>query len=87
MSELIDVGSIVAIIGLVISVVTLYLNQRKTRKELELTKEYIKVLSQLVESYKKGLEAQQELENRKLLWQQLKGFGKALGWIVEHSEE
>jgi len=80
-------GSIVAIIGLVLSVITLYLNQRKTKKELELTKEYIKVLSKLVESYKRGLEEQKELENRKLLWQQLEGFGRALGWIAEHYEE
>lgn len=87
MSEMVDIGSMVAIIGLIVSVVTLYFNQRKTKKELDLTKEYIKVLSQLVESYKKSLEAQQELEQKKLLWQQLEGIGKALGWIAEHTGE
>lgn len=87
MSELIDIGSSVAIIGLIISVITLYLNQRKTKKELGLTKEYIKVLSQLVESYKKGLESQHQLEKQKFQWKQLESIGKALGWIAEHSEE
>jgi len=45
---LIDVGSVIAMVGLAIPVITLYLNQRKTKKELKLTKEYIQILSQLV---------------------------------------
>jgi len=85
--QLVDVGSIVAIAGLILSVITLYFSQRKTKKELELTKEYIKVLSQLVESYKRQAEAQQGLEERKLLWKQLEGIGKAFGWMAKHFED
>jgi hypothetical protein len=39
---LIDVGSVIAMVGLAISVITLYLNQRKTKKELKLTKDIFK---------------------------------------------
>ena len=45
---LIDVGSAIAMVSLAISVITLYLNQRKAKKELKLTKIYIQILSQLV---------------------------------------
>jgi len=74
-------------VGLAISVFTLYLNQRRTKKELELAKEYIQILSKLVESYKKGMESQQQLEKEKLQWQKLEGIGKLLGWVVEHAGE
>lgn len=84
--SLIDIGSAIAIIGLVISVITLYLNQRKTRKELELAKEYVHVLSSLVESYKKSIVSQQRLGKEKLEWDKLKTIGKALGWMIEYSE-
>jgi uncharacterized protein YoxC len=85
--QLIDIGSIIAIAALILSVITLYLNQRKTKKELELTKEYINVLSQLIGSYKRSAEAQQGLEERKLLWKQLEGIGKAFGWMIKHFED
>lgn len=84
---LIDIGSLIAIVGLVISVITLYFNQRKTKKELDLAKEYVQTLSRLVESYKMSMRTQQELQKEEFNWEKLKSIGKALGWIVEHSEE
>ena len=88
MSEpLIDIASVVAIVGLAISVITLYLNQRKTKKDLELAKEYIQLLSKLVESYRKGIESQQQLEKDKFEWRKLETLGKALWGVVKYSEE
>jgi len=84
---LIDIGSLIAVVGLATSVVTLYFNQRKTKKDLELAKEYIHVLSKLVESYRKGIESQQQFEKDKFEWRKLETLGKALWGIVKHSEE
>jgi len=84
MSELlVDIGSGIAIASLIIAVIKLYLEQRKAKKDLELSKEYLKTLSELV----KSLESQQQLEKEKLQWDRLKNIGKALGWFFEHSEE
>jgi len=83
---LIDIGSTVAIMGLVISVLTLYLNQRKTKKEIELAKQYIQILSGLVESYEKRMNSHERLEKDKLEWDKLKTIGKALGWVVDYLE-
>ena len=66
LSLFVDVGSIVTIAGLVIVVVELYLNQRKAKKELELSKQYLQNLSKLVESHIKRQESQQQLEKNKL---------------------
>jgi Co/Zn/Cd efflux system component len=82
-----DIGSIIAIIGLVVAVLKLYLEQRKAKKDLELAKEYLHTLSELVKSYKIGVQSLQQLEKEKLQWDTLKSFGKALGWVIEHSEE
>ncbi|NIO38546.1 hypothetical protein GTO27_12745 [Candidatus Bathyarchaeota archaeon] len=83
---LVDIGSVVAIVGLAISVITLYFNQRKTRKELELAKEYVQILSRLVDSYRTSATSRQQLEKERLEWDKLKTIGKALGWIIEYSE-
>lgn len=73
-----DIGSLVAIVGLIVTVLKLYLDQRKARKEIELSKQYIQTLSKLVESYMKSQESQQQLEKQKLDWQKLKDTAKAL---------
>lgn len=84
MSELfIDIGSLIAIAGLIFAVINLYLEQRKAKKELELSKEYLKTLSDIV----KSLQVQQQLEKEKLQWDRLRDIGKALGWLIERSEE
>jgi len=85
--QIIDIASIVAIAGLIVSVITLYLNQRKTKKELELAKEYVHTLSRLVESYRTGMRTNQQLQKEKFEWEKLKTIGKAFGWMIEHSEE
>lgn len=82
LSLFVDVGSIVTIAGLVIAVVELYLNQRKAKKELELSKQYLQNLSKLVESHIKRQESQQQLEKDKFAWKKLKDFAKALGDYV-----
>jgi hypothetical protein len=88
MSEtLIDIGSVVAIIGLAVSVFALYMNYRKTKKDLELAKKYLHTLSELVKTYRMGLKSQQQLEKEKLQWRRLEGFAKALGWAFEHLGE
>jgi hypothetical protein len=84
MSEsLIDIISGIAIVGLIITVIKLYLEQRKAKKDLELSKEYLKTLSELV----KSLESQQQLEKEKLQWDRLTGIGKTLGWLYEKTKE
>jgi hypothetical protein len=84
MSELLlDIGSAVTIVGLVLAVLKMYLEQRKAKKERELQKKYLLTLSQLV----KSLESQQQLEKEKLQWDKLTGIGKMLGWVAEHLEE
>lgn len=47
----IDVGTIIAILSLATSVVKLYLDERRNRKEIELSKRYMQTLSKLVESH------------------------------------
>lgn len=80
---LIDIGSIIAIVGLAITVLKLHLDQRKSKKELELAKEYLTTLTNLV----KSMASQQQLEKEKFEWNKLVTIGKALGWLYEHSEE
>jgi hypothetical protein len=59
LSEIDYVGIIVPIISLAVAVLKLYLDQRKVRREIEISKQGIMILSQLVESYKKGQESTQ----------------------------
>ncbi len=84
---LLDIGSVVAIVGLAITVIKLYLEQRKAKKDIELSKQGLKVLSRLVESYEKGQKSQLELEKRKLELETWKSAAKAFGWLLERAEE
>jgi len=82
-----DVGHIVTVISLLIAVLKLYMDQRKAKKELELTKQYLQTLSELVKSYREGIKSQQQLEKEKLQWQRLRDIAKLFGWFIEYSEE
>jgi hypothetical protein len=81
-----DVGSLVAITSLIVTVVKLYLNQRKSRKEIELSKQYVQTLSRLVEAHIRAQGSQQELEKQKFDWQKLKDIAKGL-WELAKSED
>lgn len=89
--SLAEIGSIVtstaAIIGLIIAFVKLYLDQRKTRKEVELSKQYLKALSKLVESHIRSQESQQQIQKRKFEWDQIKDIGKALWEYIKYESE
>lgn len=84
---LLDIGSVIAIVGLAITVVKLYLEQRKNKKDIELSKQGLKILSRLVEAYQKGQKSQLELEKRKLELETWKAAAKTLGWVWERVEE
>jgi len=82
-----DYGTIIAIVGLFISIIKLYLDQRKAKKDLELSKRGLKILSRLVETYRKGHESQLQLQREKLEWEKWKDLAKTAGWVWEHLEE
>jgi len=82
-----DIGSVIALVGLAIAVLKLYLEHRKSKKDLRLAKEYIRILSNLVESYKKDVESKQQLKRQKLEWNKLKTLGKSLWEVFKYSEE
>ena len=84
---IVDIGGAIAIAGLAVAVLKLYLEHRKAKKDLKLAKEYIRILSGLVESYKEGLASQQQLEKQKLEWDRLKTIGKGLWEAFKYSEE
>lgn len=81
-----DVVSLVAILGLIITVVKLYLNQRKAKKDIELSKRGLEILSRLVEAYRKGQESRQQLEREKLEFERWKAVAKAAGWVLDRLE-
>lgn len=81
-----DIGSLVATIGLIITVIKLYLDQLKERERRKMSERYLRALSQVVESHIKTQESQQQLETQKLQWQVLKDVGKTL-WELSKSEE
>jgi type II secretory pathway pseudopilin PulG len=81
-----DVGTIVAIAGLAVTAIKLFMNQRRSRKEIELSKQYVQTLSKLVESHIRAQGSQQELEKQKFDWQKLKDIAKGL-WEIAKSEE
>jgi len=85
-----EIGSILTSIGTLLTVIIafakLYLDQQKSKKEIELSKQYLKSLSELVESHIRSQETQQQIEKQKLNWQMLKDIGKAL-WELATSEE
>jgi len=80
-----NVGTVIAIASLIVTVVKLYLDQRKSRKEIELSKQYVQTLSKLVESHIKSQESQQQLEKQRFDWQKLKDIAKGL-WELAKSE-
>ena len=51
-----------------------------------MSKQGIVILSQLVESYKKGQESAQQLEREKFAFEQWKAAAKTIGWIFERLE-
>lgn len=85
-----EIGSILTstatLIGAIIAFAKLYLDQQKSKREIELSKQYLKSLSKLVESHIRNQETQKQTEKQKLNWQILKDVGKAL-WEVATSEE
>lgn len=86
-SILLDIGSVVAIVMLVITVIKLYLEQRKAKKDIELSKQGLRVLSRLVEAYQKGQASQLQLQKEKLELEKWKAAAKAFGWLWERAEE
>ena len=78
-----DYGTIVAIVGLVITVLKLYFDQRKARADIELSKRGLEILSRLVAAYKRGQESQQALEREKLELTKWKAIAKAAGWALD----
>jgi len=82
-----DYGTIIAIVGLFVSVIKLYLDQRKAKEDLELSKRGLKILSRLVEAYRKGHESQLQLQRNKLEWKKWKDLAKAAGWVWERLED
>lgn len=86
LSEFDYLGIIVPLVSLALAVLKLYLDQRRTKREIEISKQGIMILSRLVESYKKGQESMQQLEREKLAFERWKAAAKAIGWIFERLE-
>lgn len=85
-----DIGSLIAIVGLAITVVKLYLDRRRTKKEVELSKRGLRILSNLVEAYQKEQASQaSQLQLKKEMFEleKWKAAAKAFGWIWERMEE
>ena len=84
--SLADYVSIIVTIGtLAGAVLKLYLELRKAQKELELSKQYLKTLSKLVQSHIKRQESQQQFEKDKHEWKKLKDLAKLGKWVWEHA--
>ncbi len=94
--------SIVTVCVSIIAVILAYVDMRRRLKEQqEFSKLFMKLLDTLREELKlfkkqsKGVSStKQELAREKLLaqregqqWKQIKDVGKAIGWILEHSED
>jgi len=93
LSLLLDIGSIATIVGLIIVVIELYLNQGNAKKDIELSKHGLAILSKLIESLKRSQESQAQLQREKLElkkreqeWSKFKDIAKAAGWLFEHLE-
>ena len=86
LSEFDYLGIIVPLVSLALAVLKLYLDQRRTKREIEISKQGIMILSRVVESYKKGQESMQQLEREKLAFERWKAAAKAIGWIFERLE-
>ena len=81
------VTSITALVALIITFVKLCLDQRKTKREVDLTKQYLKTLSKLVESHIKRQESQQQIEKQRFEWNKIRDIGKALWEYVKYESE
>jgi hypothetical protein len=81
-----DYGTIIAIASLVVAVIGLFLQQHKTKADLELSKRGIEILSRLVESYQTGQESQRWTEQQKLDLERWKAIAKAAGWVLDRIE-
>lgn len=86
----VDIGTLIAIASLTITIVKLYLDQRRTKKEVELSKQGLKILSKLVETYQKEQASQaSQLQLKKEMFEleKWKAAAKTFGWIWEKMEE
>jgi len=81
-----DYGTIVAIASLVVAIIGLYLEHRKDRSDIELSKQGLEVLSKLVQSYERGQESQRQSQQEKLQFEKWKSLAKAAGWILDRME-
>ena len=94
--------SIITVCVSIIAVILAYVDMRRRLKEQqEFSKLFMKLLDTLREELKlfkkqsKGVSStKQELAREKLLaqregqqWKQIKDVGKAIGWILEHTED
>jgi len=77
------VGIIVSVATLAVAVLKLYLDLRKAKQEAELSKRYLQHLTKLIESQM----SKEQLEREKFEWDRLRDIGKALGWILDRSQE
>lgn len=84
--SLFDYGTIVAIASLIVAIIGLYLEHRKDRSDIELSKQGLKVLSKLVQSYERGQESQKQLQQERLQFEKWKSLAKAAGWVLDHME-
>ena len=87
----VEIGSLLANAATVASVVVAFLklrsDQQKSRREIELSKKYLKSLSELVQAHTRSQDSQQELEIERLNWQKLTDLGKALWAVATYEEE
>lgn len=81
-----DYGTMVAIASLVVAIIGLYLEHRKDRSDIELSKRGLEVLSKLVESYERGQESQRQLQQERLQFEKWKSLAKTAGWVLDHIE-
>ena len=79
--------SIAALISSIAAFVKLYLDQRKTKKEVELTVKYLRELSKFVESNIKARESQQQIKREEFEWQKVKDIGKGLFELLKYEME
>jgi len=86
----VDIGSITAILSVIAAVIGLYLKYRKARKDIELAKRGLAILSELVDSLRRAQESGLQLERERLElkkreqeWNKFRDIAKAAGWIWE----
>ena len=85
-----DIGTLIAIAGLAITIVKPYLAQRRTKKEVKLSKQGPKIPPKLVEIYQKeeaSQASQLQLKKEMFEFTKWKADAKAFGWIWERMEE